>query len=127
MASSNEMVHLRANINALKKKKEQYEKFCPKLEKLANTVSPIKGYINSSEKSFSKGGYSSGGKTLSAGDVKKKGALLGDAVEQLRLAAQKTKLKAVEFQNRINELERQYEIAERAQKAAEKAAKNKKK
>ena len=102
MASSNEMVHLRANINALKKKKEQYEKFWPKLNNLADTLGPIKSDIKSSEKKFDKGGYTSGGKTLSGGEVTKKGNLLGDAKERLQVAAQKTKLKVVEFQNRIN-------------------------
>ena len=122
-----EMRHIHAQIMDVKKKKEQYENYGPKLAQLASKLGPIKNSIKDSEKFFKKGGFTSGGQTLSQGEVLKKSTKLVQAKEILQEVIQKMQLKIQEWNQKLKTLQAQYDAAEHAyNRALKEESKNKK-
>ena len=131
MASSDyyksEMRHIHAQIMDVQKKKEQHEKYAPKVSKLASSLGSVKSSMKDSEKFFSKGGYVSAGQTLSNGDILKDAKSLGEAKEILNGVVQKINLKIQEFGTKLIKLQNQYDEMKRAYDRAVKEENKKKK
>ena len=117
---------LNQDIEKYKKRIDQYFKYEAFLFQLVSKLSPIQTKMEKCESDFSKGGYTVGGKTLSEGDLTKKAELLAEAAEKLQAVAQKTAMKAHEFEEIVKSLKNQLEDAESAYKKALKEESKKK-